>query len=148
MDIYCTKDVLSTRGWLTAVPKLGELSLAVMEGSCWSCCSSAWLNVLWLSDQCFPKGTIDHLLCLFTLSRQVCGTCGSGICGLGAACARQALIYISLPRAPCTQVRVWPAQLAVSALQAALQGCSTSINCPVTGTGAVDGLTGPLQQTW
>lgn len=89
MDIYCTKDVLSTRGWLPAVPKPGESNVAVMEGSCWHCCCSASLNAPRPSDQCFPKGTIDHLLCLFILSRQVSGTCGSGICGLGAARARQ-----------------------------------------------------------
>lgn len=89
MDVYCAKDVLSTRGWLPAVPKPGESNVAVMEGSCWHCCCSASLNAPRPSDQCFPKGTIDHLLCLFILRRQVSGTCGSGICGLGAACARQ-----------------------------------------------------------
>lgn len=96
-----------------------------MEGSCRCCCSSASLKV---SDQCFPKGAIHHLWCLFILSRQVRGTRGSGICGLGAARARQCPDNASHSLCPGQG-------LASPALQAALQGCSTSITCPVTGAG-------------
>lgn len=68
--------------------------------------------------------------------------------GWGLPVPGSALILISLPRAACVQVGVWPAQLAVSALQAALQRCSPFIIYPVAELGALDRPIGPLQQMW
>lgn len=78
--------------------------------------------------------SITSCVCLSSADKSV-GLVGVGSVGWGLPVPGSALVCISLPRAPCVQVRFWPAQLAVPALQAALQGCSMSINCPVTGAG-------------